>query len=50
MIRNKTFGALQLLKRVLFTVLALLSCFVIPLVWVPLIVGDWFLGKFRQRR
>lgn len=50
MIRNKTFGALQLLKRVLFTVLALLSFFVIPLVWVPLIVGDKLLGRFRQRR
>ncbi|CAK9892532.1 hypothetical protein PS652_05399 [Pseudomonas fluorescens] len=47
---HKTFRTLQSLKRALLGALAALSFVLIPLVWVPLIVGDWLLDKLRRRR
>ncbi|MNG18110.1 hypothetical protein D3C84_1021430 [compost metagenome] len=50
MIGKKCFRALQALKDAFLSALALSGFVLIPLVWVPLIVGDWLQEKLKQRR
>lgn len=46
---EKDVGVSQVVKNTLLSGAALLSFLLVPLVWVPLILGDWLLERFRHR-
>ncbi|MDD2059249.1 hypothetical protein N5D52_07625 [Pseudomonas sp. GD03860] len=48
MSQDKAFRVLQSVKNVVLSALAALSLLLVPLVWVPLIVGDWLLEKLKR--
>lgn len=49
MSQEKVFRVRQTVKNALLSGVALLSFILVPLVWVPLIVGDWLLQQFKPK-
>jgi hypothetical protein len=49
MSQEKAVRVLQSVKTVVLSARAALSLVLVPLVWVPLIVGDWVLEKLKRQ-
>jgi len=49
MSQDKAVRVLQSVKNVVLSALSAFSLVLVPLVWVPLIVGDWVLEKLKRQ-